>query len=169
MNWLYDWVWNLVIYFILLTALNGVLPRSDYKKYIRLFTGALLILIILNPLLKICDLDTKTEAFFRKNSFELERNNLREHMSVMKDMGQDYVMKQYKEALCRRVEQLGKEHGVSVENVNILLEEDERSSEYGRILYMKMKTKGAGSEFIKMLATEFGMPEENINPGAYYE
>ena len=24
-------------------------------------------------------------------------------------------------------------------------------------------------EFVKMLAAEFGMPEENINPGAYYE
>ena len=69
MNWLYDWVWNLVIYFILLTALTGVLPRSDYKKYIRLFTGTLLVLVILNPLLKIGGMDAKTEAFFRKNSF----------------------------------------------------------------------------------------------------
>jgi len=169
MGLLYDWVWNLVIYFILLTALTGVLPKDNYKKYIRLFTGTLLILIILNPLLKIGDLDEKTEAFFRKNSFELERSTLREDMKVMKDVGQEYVLKQYKEALSRQVEKLGQEHGIRIDRIDILLEEDENSSEYGRILYLKMKTRGAEPDFAQLLANEFGMPEDNINLRAYYE
>ena len=169
MEWLYDWVWNLVIYFILLTALTGVLPRENYKKYIRLFTGAFMILIMLNPLMKLGNLDGEMEMFFRKNSFEQERRELKSSMEGMQDVGQEYVMKHYKNVLSRQIENLAEENGVAVDDVEILLEEDMSSNDYGKLLYLKMEAKGADADFVSKIVTEFGLPEENINLGADYE
>ena len=128
-----------------------------------------MMLIMLNPLLRIGSLDEQVELFFRKNSFEQERNELKNGMEAMKDVGQEYVMKQYKEVLRHRVEELARDNGVAIADVEILLEEDMSSGNYGKILYLKMKARGADREFISNLETEFGLPTENINLGAEYE
>ena len=36
---IYEWVKNLSFYLVLVTALLQMLPDSDYRKYIRFFTG----------------------------------------------------------------------------------------------------------------------------------
>ena len=45
-TYIYDWIKNLVFYLILMTMLMQIIPDSDYKKYIRFFTGLVLILLV---------------------------------------------------------------------------------------------------------------------------
>ena len=55
----YQWVRNLAVYYIILTALMHMMPGSQYSKYIRYFMGILLILIISSPLLNLLHLKEK--------------------------------------------------------------------------------------------------------------
>ena len=48
-TYIYDWIKNLVFYLILMTMLMQIIPDSDYKKYIRFFTGLVLILVLARP------------------------------------------------------------------------------------------------------------------------
>ena len=74
MEWLAEWVKNLAVYFIFLSALLHFLPEGEERKYIRFYMGILLILLILRPFLQIGD----WTGSWRKRCFQiLWRKNLR--------------------------------------------------------------------------------------------
>ena len=58
---IYEWVKNLSFYLVLVTALLQMLPDSDYRKYIRFFTGLVLIALLLTVLKTVHAGDLKTE------------------------------------------------------------------------------------------------------------
>lgn len=62
----YQWVRNLAVYYIILTALMHMMPGSQYSKYIRYFMGILLILIISSPLLNLLHLKEQMNGLFQK-------------------------------------------------------------------------------------------------------
>ena len=169
MDGLYDWIWNLGIYFILLTAVTGVLPRDGYRNYLRLFTGAVMVLVMLNPLMKLWNLDLSMETLFRSDFLKQERRELSYKMDGMRDVGQEYVMEQYRQALQKQLDDLAGEEGVRIRNADFLLEEDESNPNYGRVLYLTIDAKDIPADFADKAAGLFGMPKENINLGGDYE
>lgn len=74
---IYQWVRNLAVYYIVLTAVIQVLPGRAYGRYIRYFMGVLLILIMTSPLLGLLQLDGRMEARFRQELLEEEFLNSR--------------------------------------------------------------------------------------------
>ena len=52
-RYLYEWAQDLSVYLILITAVFHALPDSGYKKYIRFFTGLILMLLLLTPFLSL--------------------------------------------------------------------------------------------------------------------
>lgn len=57
-EYLYEWIQNLAFYLVLITAVIHMIPESGYKKYIHFFTGLVLILMILTPVLKLFGMDS---------------------------------------------------------------------------------------------------------------
>ena len=72
MEWLAEWVKNLAVYFIFLSALLHFLPEGEERKYIRFYMGILLILLILRPFLQIGDWDRQLEKAVLSDSLEEE-------------------------------------------------------------------------------------------------
>ena len=54
---IYNWLEQLACYLILVTAVLHVLPDSGYKKYIRFFTGLILVLLLASPVLQLFQTD----------------------------------------------------------------------------------------------------------------
>lgn len=52
LDMVYSWMKNTAFYLVIMTAVLEVLPRNTYKKYVRFFTGLVLILLVLSPVLK---------------------------------------------------------------------------------------------------------------------
>lgn len=52
LDMVYSWMKNTAFYLVIMTAVQEVLPGNTYKKYVRFFTGLVLILIVLSPVLK---------------------------------------------------------------------------------------------------------------------
>ena len=49
MEYLLEWAWQIICCLIFITVLSNLLPKTGYEKYIRLFSGMVLILLILKP------------------------------------------------------------------------------------------------------------------------
>ena len=67
--YLYEWIRNVAFYLVLVTALLHVLPRSGYQKYIRFFTGLVLILLVLAPVLKLFQMEEELRDAYRDESW----------------------------------------------------------------------------------------------------
>ena len=91
-----DWIKTLVGYLLIVSVVIQMMPNRNYEQYVKLFTGFLLIILILQPVLKIGSanafLEDKIHEFvqeqeeleaqisiqsegFRKKSEELQQEN----------------------------------------------------------------------------------------------
>lgn len=68
----YQWVRNLAVYYIVLTALMHIMPNSQYGRYIRYFMGVLLLLILASPLFHLLHLEKRMSELFHKKTLEEE-------------------------------------------------------------------------------------------------
>lgn len=67
MDTIFDWVKSIVFYLILLTVVTHLLPGSKYEKYVKLFTGMLLVIIVIKPVTHIFSVD----EIFDRNFVEM--------------------------------------------------------------------------------------------------
>lgn len=69
---IYDWLEQLACYLILITAVIHTLPDSGYKKYIRFFTGLVLILLLASPVLRLFQIDLGEWEFYPSKEYSIQ-------------------------------------------------------------------------------------------------
>lgn len=67
---LYEWIQNISVYFVMVTVVLYTLPGSEYKKYIRFFTGIVLILMILTPVIRLFGMEDQVTNFYKSREYE---------------------------------------------------------------------------------------------------
>lgn len=63
MEMVYGWIKTLSYYLVLVTALLQMIPENAYRKYVRFFTGLVLILLLVTPVFQILD-ERSWEQFY---------------------------------------------------------------------------------------------------------
>lgn len=56
-----EWLRNLAGYFLFLSVAMAMLPDKKYEPYVKLFTGFVLLLLLLQPILRIGSMDAYVE------------------------------------------------------------------------------------------------------------
>ena len=69
-EYLYEWMKNIAFYMVLITAVIHILPNSDYKKYIRFFTGMVLVVMLATPLLKIFGMEHPLGSLYVSKEYQ---------------------------------------------------------------------------------------------------
>ena len=100
-DYLYGWLRDISYYLILVTAVTYVLPSNSYRKYIRFFTGLVLILMLMTPVLHLLGMNVSDgEMMFEKYEAELQQtvpefiknvNEVESKNTVYKDKENEYV------------------------------------------------------------------------------
>lgn len=65
-DYFYEWIQNIAFYLVLVTAVLNAVPNKDYRKYIRFFTGLVLVLMLVTPVLKVFGTDLRLEELYRE-------------------------------------------------------------------------------------------------------
>ena len=71
-DFLYEWIQNLAFYLVMAAAVLHAVPGGSYKKYVRFFTGLVLILMLLTPLLKVFGTDIDIAGLYDKEEYEMQ-------------------------------------------------------------------------------------------------
>ena len=74
---------NIAFYMVLMTAALHLIPGDGYRKYLKFFTGLLLILLVISPLLKVAGMEKTFKEVFQSILMR----------EIAKDRGADRVHK----------------------------------------------------------------------------
>lgn len=153
MEAVFSWVKNIVIFFLVLTLLEEILPDSDYKKYIRTAAGMVFILIVFSPLLKLFDMDRSMDYFFQWESVK----NALAYDSTVQLEGFDeaaaarekeaWVLSQYKENLKAQIQTLVENQGYEVRDLEVSVEEDSSRGNFGSIKEIALVLREPSGDF----------------------
>lgn len=85
-QYLYEWAQNLAFYMVLVTVALHAVPDSGYKKYIRFFTGMVLILMIVTPIFRIFGMDSQIVNFYKSREYEAKLKEIEEATDYLNDI-----------------------------------------------------------------------------------
>ena len=77
-----NWVKDIVFYMIFVTMVMNLLPDPKYEKYLRLFAGAVMILLAFGPLARITGMETAIAGMFEKIIFEDDVRTLKDERRI---------------------------------------------------------------------------------------
>lgn len=133
MNLIFDMVKNIAIYLVLVTIIMNLLGKSSYKKYVSVFTGMLLIVIVISPMLKLFQMGNKMDYFFDKNLVSIETEEMTEQLIGVEDSQKEQILSGYKERIGDQIGDILLSHHLYPVNCMITLEEDETNKNYGAV------------------------------------
>ena len=80
-RFLYGWIMNAAFYLVIFTAVLHVLPGEQYQKYVRFFTGLVIVVLLFSPLFKLLGMEQLFQGF-RENA---EYRQLQKEMEQASD------------------------------------------------------------------------------------
>jgi stage III sporulation protein AF len=129
MDFLKEWVTNIILFILLATVIDMLLPNSSMQKYTKMVTGLLLIAIILTPILKLIskDFDTTMSSIpsyqapgekNMKNSIDLKKKEIQasQHAYILEEMAVQ-LKKDVKKELMNQ-------YGLEIETINLAVNEE---------------------------------------------
>ena len=165
------WAGNIVSYLVFLTVLTGLLPAHKYEKYIRLFAGCILLLIVLKPLTDGLRLEERLNYLFTSLSFENEAGELKSEMDEIEVRRRNMVLSQYEAEASKEAVRVAAEAGFSVEKADVELEKDPESEQFASVRSVTVYVAGgevgmeAGMEAAELEENQSSMIEiEKISP-----
>ena len=137
------WAGNIVSYLVFLTVLTGLLPAHKYEKYIRLFAGCILLLIVLKPLTDGLRLEERLNYLFTSLSFENEAGELKSEMDEIEVRRRNMVLSQYEAEASKEAVRVAAEAGFSVEKADVELEKDPESEQFASVRSVTVYVAGS--------------------------
>ncbi len=126
-----DVVRNIVVLIIIATLLELVLPRSDFRPFINMIVGLVLMLMLLSPLRSALQMPGSFEPVFElNNASRAEADNNR--LMILEQMNWDMTLERYRFLVGERVAEVLSEKGYAVIDVRLDLEEEVSHLEFGR-------------------------------------
>lgn len=146
MEELYGWIRNLTGYFIFMSVLDNLLPDRKYAKYIRLFGGMVLILLVFQPLTGSLRLEDRIAHFYETLVFRYETDDLKQELLGVEKQRLSQIIEQYEEAVGEDVRQMAEDMGLRVHGCRVEISESEGADEFGTVTSIRLEVAGETEE-----------------------
>ena len=119
-----SWVKGFLILYLLLTVFQNMAASEKYEKYLKFFSGILLITYVITPLLQFSGQGQALADVLRNGSIWQQLESIRQESEYFEYRQSQTVLEQYEQAISKEVEALLQEHGLRVGKVKALLDEE---------------------------------------------
>lgn len=162
MNELTNWAKNIIYFILFVKLITSLLPKGKMERYIKLFTGILLIIILLKPILELKGIEKKLKDYMIDIEKEQQIHSLNSQSISYEDINDQLALDLYKKRVIKHIELILKEDEIEIDQLYLSIHEKKESKEYGNIEHMdlwveekeKFSKEGMASErvlFIKKI------------------
>lgn len=85
-DYIFEWIQNLVFYLVIITAVMQVIPGKSYKKYVQFFSGLVMILLMLTPILKLTGMQGTFQELYHSKEYEMEKESIEAQQQYFEDL-----------------------------------------------------------------------------------
>ncbi len=119
-----EWVINIIIFILLAMIIDMLLPQSNIRKYVKVVTGLLLIVIIITPIFKLLstDVDDLLIHFSEQSKIGEERleNELKVKKTEIETSQHAYILEQMAVQMKEQVEEeMIDTYGMNITSIHI--------------------------------------------------
>lgn len=133
MSVLFGWVKNIAFYLILITAVLNALPDNHFKKYIKFFTGMVLIILLISPISRLLNIESNLDFSFIQKSYEIELEEMQEEIGNLEYIQSNQLFSGYSATILQQIEDIVTNEGLYLIDGEVKLVEDKESNSYGTI------------------------------------
>lgn len=144
METLYDWVQSIAVYMILVSVITNLLPKNHYEKYVRLFAGMVMIVLLLRPFSSLLQISNRLDRVFTLDIWKQELSSMEADFAGVGTELEDIRMESYGEELKRQVMYLLEEDGVEVEELEYEICMEAGDERYGQLTGIKIYLESRG-------------------------
>ena len=139
MDILNDAMKNISVFIILTTLINNLLTESTYKKYIRFFTGMVLIAIIINPIIRLVSSGESIFDEIRVNDLIIKSDELKDDLMLYEEDAGGVIEEQYNEITGDIIADIADKEGLVMSECKVSIDTDTESDTCGEIEHKYVK------------------------------
>lgn len=114
----------------------NLMGSSSYKKYIRFFSGIVLIIILISPITKLFNMEERLSYLFEKNNFQIEMKEINQELLLAEEEQKEAIWKGYQKVLQEQIESVFAIYHLETKEIQLEIEQEEES--YGKIKAMRI-------------------------------
>lgn len=131
MDYLKEWITNIILFVLLATVFDMLLPNSNMQKYTKMVTGLLLIAIILTPIFKLISSDFEQVMASIPNWDTKNEENIENLIEIKKKeietSQQAYILETMAVQLEKDAkEELMDQYGLKISKIDFLLNDEQQ-------------------------------------------
>ncbi|ENQ3104328.1 stage III sporulation protein AF [Bacillus cereus] len=131
MQFVVEWIRNIIVFLLLATMLHMLLPNSNLQKYVKFVVSLLLVVLILTPLFKLFQTDIQDvianasqNKYMANGSIE---NEISEKKKEIQASQRAYILEQMAVQMKKQVgKELEEQYGMAVKSMQIKVPEDKK-------------------------------------------
>lgn len=156
----YGWIEDITVYMIVVTLIYKLSANSSYKPYIKLFTGLLMVIIIMTPIAKLWNGDM--EVSMRKEKYDWEMESARISEEIYTEESKKIMLDTYREEVKAQICNKLEEYDLFLIDLDVIFGEGE---EYGIIKQVEMTVsyeKSNSDQEIQIRVGEIGASNKEM-------
>ena len=179
MEFIKEWITNIILFVLLATVIDMLLPNSNLQKYTKMVTGLLLIAVILTPIFKLISNDfeesmAKISIWDSNKSGNIE-NLIENKKTEIQSTQQAYILETMAAQLEKDAkEELMDQYGLTIAKIDFLLNEDDQQAfpENLKKVIVKLDQPESTAEAVAVvepvdISTSNPLPSKRANENEY--
>lgn len=126
-----DVVRNIVVLIIIVTILDLVLPRNDFRPFVNMVVGLVLMLMLLSPLRTLLQIPAGLEPVLDLQ-LSISENDILARQNILEQMNWDMTLARYRELLEEKIATVLNEEKLEAEIIRLDLVKDINHLEFGQ-------------------------------------
>lgn len=162
---LYGWLRNITCYILFMSILDNLLPGKKYGKYLKLFAGMVLILLVAQPFTGSLRLEDRIAHYYESFVFRYQADDLKQEILGMEEQRLEQMIAQYEEAVAQDLILMAEDSGLAVTECAVAIERNQDAEQFGMVRSIRMKVaQEETEEGSKDLPDSLTSPDITVSP-----